>query len=325
MDRLRGMEVFVRVVELGGFTRAAEALRLPKGTVTKLVQDLEAELGVRLLHRTTRRVQVTDDGAAYFEGAQRLLRDLVELDAAVTGAAARPSGRLRIDVPAAAGRHVIGPALPDFCARYPDIVVEVGSTDRPVDLLAEGVDCVIRGGLVHDESLAARKLGQYEVITCAAPAYLEAHGTPRTLDELDRHVAVNFFSAKTGRVFEFDFERGAEKRSLMLRHTVAANDADTHRELALAGLGLAQVPYTRYVDDLVRAGRLVPVLTEWSGGRMPLYAMYLRNRHPSARLRAFIDWAVALYEKKFAGLETARPAAQEQASKPRRGKARARG
>jgi LysR family transcriptional regulator, regulator for bpeEF and oprC len=302
MDKLRCIEAFVRVVELGSFTQAADALHLPKATVTKLVQELEAQLRIKLLHRTTRRLLLTDDGAAYLQGAQRVLADLADLEGAVTRDVARPRGRLRVDVPAAAGRHFLAPALPQFLAQNPEIQIELGSSDRPVDLLAEGVDVVIRGGLTHDDSLIARSLGAFQVVTLAAPAYLQLQGQPRSPQTLidDGHHAVNFFSAKTGRVFDFDFARDGQTLSLALPHKVCANDADTHVALGLAGLGLLQLPQTSYVQSLMRSDQLVPVLADWSAGSLPLFIMYPRHRHLSARLRIFVDWVVARYAAHFA-------------------------
>ncbi len=300
MDKLRAMQTFALVAELGSFTKAAHALQLPNASVSTLVAQLETHLQTKLLARTTRRLSLTDDGTAYLERVQRLLGDVDELEAQLRGAQTRPRGRLRIDVPAAAGRHVIAPALPEFLAKYPEISVEIGSTDRPVDLVVEGVDCVIRGGALHDELLVARKLGAFEVVTVAAPRYLKAYGAPKSPDDLAGHIAVNFFSAKTGRVFPFDFvDRQGKSVSLTLPHQAAANDADTHVALTLAGLGLAQLPCTRVVAQLLSGGDLVQVLKPWSAGQLPLYAMYPRNRHLSTRLRVFVDWVVALYEKKF--------------------------
>ncbi len=303
MDKLRAMQTFTLVAELGSFTKAASALRLPNASVSTLIAQLETQLQTKLLVRTTRRVSLTDDGVAYLEGARRVLSDLSELDSNVMSAGATARGRLRIDVPAAAGRHFLAPALPDFLSRYPDIAVEIGSTDRPVDLVMEGVDCVIRGGAVHDELLVARRLGAFETITCAAPAYLKSRGTPKTLEQLQtqNHVAVNFFSAKTGRIFAFDFDNGkGDVQSIQLPHQVAANDADTHVALACAGLGLAQLPNTDHVLSLLSEKRLVRVLAQYSAGELPLFIMYPRNRHLNARLRAFVNWTVDLYAHKFA-------------------------
>jgi LysR family transcriptional regulator, regulator for bpeEF and oprC len=295
------MQTFALVAELGSFTKAAHALQLPNASVSTLVAQLEAHLQTKLLARTTRRLSLTDDGAAYLERTQRLLGDVDELEAQLRGAQTRPRGRLRIDVPAAAGRHVLAPALPEFLAQYPEISVEIGSTDRPVDLVVEGVDCVIRGGALHDELLVARKLGAFEVITVASPSYLKARGTPKSPDDLATHLAVNYFSAKTGRVFPFDFvDKKGQALSIPLPHQAAANDADTHVALTVAGLGLAQLPRTRMLTELLRSGALVQILKPWSAGELPLYVMYPRNRHLSTRLRVFVDWVVALYAKKFA-------------------------
>ncbi|MGL5003285.1 MAG: LysR substrate-binding domain-containing protein, partial [Casimicrobium sp.] len=271
MDKLRAIQTFALVAELGSFTKAANALQLPNASVSTLIAQLEAQLQTKLLARTTRRVSLTDDGVAYLEGVRRVLADLSELDSTVMRAGVAARGRLRIDVPAAAGRHFLAPALPDFLARYPEIVVEIGSSDRPVDLVMEGVDCVIRGGTVHDELLVARKLGAFETMTCAAPTYLKSRGTPKTLEHLQtqQHTAVNFFSAKTGRVFAFDFDDGkGNAQSIQLPHHVAANDADTHVALTCAGLGLAQLPNTDYVLRLIREKQLVRVLPQWRAGEL---------------------------------------------------------
>jgi LysR family transcriptional regulator for bpeEF and oprC len=303
MDRLRALQAFARVAELGSFTRAAEQLQWPKASITVLVQRLEEHLSTKLLHRTTRRLTLTDDGAAYLEGARRLLADLDELDGVVAQRRTSPRGRLRVDVPAAAGRHVIAPALPEFFARYPGIQLELGSTDRPVDLIAEGIDCVIRGGAVHDESLVARPLGTFATVTCAAPAYLKERGVPKTPADVARHSTVDFFSAKTGHLFAFDFT-AATGQSLEIRGQtrVAANDADTQIAAVVAGLGLAQLPLTRHVQDLLRSRQLISVLDKHKPAGLPMQLLYPRNRHLSARVRAFSDWAVELYARNFATL-----------------------
>lgn len=300
IDRFRAMDVFAHVVQLGSFTRAAEALKLPKARVSTLVQELEAHLGVKLLHRTTRRLHLTDDGSAYHQRAVTLLQEMHDLEGDVTRAVRSPAGRLRVDVPAAVGRHVIGPALPEFFRRHPQMALELGSSDRPVDLIAEGVDCVIRGGLVHDETLVARPLGSLPVVTCAAPSYLASMGRPETLPDLDRHMFVNFFSAKTGRVFPFDFDDGSGMQHISRPHWVCANDADTYVAAGVAGMGLMQIPRSRVVREHLAAGRLLPVLPAWDAGRLALNILYPRNRHLSARVRAFVDWVLALYGREFA-------------------------
>ena len=301
MDKLRAMQTFALVAQLGSFTKAANALRLPNASVSTLVAQLEAHLQTKLLARTTRRLSLTDDGGAYLERVQQLLLDFDELETGVRGAQTSARGRLRIDVPAAAGRHVLAAALPAFLAKYPNINVDMGSSDRPVDLVMEGVDCVIRGGVVHDELLVARKLCAFNVITCAAPSYLKTHGTPRTVDDVQNgHTAVNFFSAKTGKVFDFDFEdKQGKSVAVRLAHRVAANDADTHVALTCQGLGLAQLPLTQHVKGLLDNASLVRVLPHLNAGQLPLWVMYPRNRHLSTRLRVFVDWVVDVYAQKF--------------------------
>jgi len=296
------MEVFTRVVELGSFSRAALALQMPKGRVTTVVQELEAHLGVRLLNRTTRRVGLTDDGALYHQHALAMLQQVHEVEGALGHAVAVPTGRLRVDVAAAIGRHVIAPALPDFFSRYPGIVLELGSSDRPVDLLAEGYDCVVRGGEVHDDSLVARPLGSLPVVTCAAPAYLAAHGTPASLDDLSKHRFVNFYSPRDGHLFPFDFYRDGEAHQVRGEHAVACNDADTYVAAGVAGMGLLQLPCSRIVAGHLAAGRLVRVMKDWSAGSLPVTLLYARNRHLAAKVRAFSDWMAAAFRNEIADL-----------------------
>jgi LysR family transcriptional regulator, regulator for bpeEF and oprC len=304
LDRLKATEVFVHVAELASFTQAADALQMPKPTVSLLVQQLEAHLGVKLLQRTTRRLSLTADGDAYLQRARGLLREFAELEAQVRGAVVAPRGRLRVDVPAAMGRHLLMPAIPDFLSRYPDISIDVGSTDRPVDLIREGIDCVVRGGNVFDDSLAGRKLGAMEVITCAAPSYLAEHGTPITIADLEAHVFVNFFSAKTGRVFPFDFRAldgaGAGATLEVSRpHRVAANDADSYVAAGVAGMGIMQTPANSLVRMHLASGVLVRVMENFSAGELPVYVLYPRNRHLSARIRAFVDWIAEVFVQEF--------------------------
>ena len=305
VDRYRAMEVFNRVVELGSFTRAAAALHLPKGRVTTIVQELEAHLGVRLLMRTTRRISLTDDGAVYHQRATTMLQEMAELEGTLRQAVAAPAGRLRVDVPAAVGRYVVGPALPEFFSRYPDIVLELGSSDRPVDLIAEGVDCVIRGGLVHDDTLVARPLGSFAVVTCAAPGYLQRYGTPQTLEDLSTqnggqgHYFLNFHSPKTGKIFPFDFTRGDDVRQITRPYRVSCNDASTHLAAGLAGMGLMQAVRTRRVSELLASGQLVPVLQDWHAGELPMMVLYPRNRHLTAKVRVFAEWVNELFKAEF--------------------------
>jgi len=300
MDRFDTMLAFTRVVELKSFTQAAISLNLPKATVSAQVIALEKRLRVKLLNRTTRHVSVTPDGASYYERAVRLLGELEETEASVSHAAMAPKGRLRVDVPGSVGRRIIAPALDDFFARYPEIELELGCTDRPVDLVHEGIDCVIRGGDVNDDSLVARQLGAFRMMTYAAPAYLARHGVPHTLADLERHDFINFASPKTGKVFPFVYENGTEHGTEHVaaqgRQRVAINDFDTCAAAACAGIGLIQLP-AFMARDYLASGKLVPVLPDHPSERVPMWMLYPPNRHLSTKVRAFADWAVELFAR----------------------------
>lgn len=297
MDRIQAMQVFARVVETGSFTRAAESLNLPKGSVTKLVQQLEARLKVRLLNRTTRQVTVTADGAAYYERTSRVLNDLEDIEASMGNAQANPSGRLRVDVGTSVARLIVIPALPEFYRRYPDIQVDLGVTDRPVDLISDNVDCVIRGGELVEQSLVARRVGNMRLVTVAAPSYLREHGTPQHPSELefDGHRTVNYFSTRTGRPYPHVFECDGQTLELSGRYRLAVNEANAHTAAVLAGLGVSQVALFGAAPHL-RSGELVQVLTEWTRPAIPLHIVYPPNRHVSAKVRAFVEWVVDLFE-----------------------------
>lgn len=300
MDQIQSMRVFARVVESGSFTKAAESLAMPKGSATKLVQQLETRLKVKLLHRTTRRVTVTADGAAYYERASRLLNDLDELEGALTQSQANPSGRLRVDVGAAVASLIIIPALPEFYRRYPDIQLDLGVGDRPVDLVGDNVDCVIRGGEVTEPSLVARRIANLALITVATPAYLAQHGTPLHPLELEQgHSMINYFSPRTGRPYPNIFEKDGERIELAGRYKVSVNESNANLAAVLAGLGLSQA--VRFaVTPYLATGELVQVLADWTHPPIPIYVVYPPNRHLSARVRAFVEWTAELFAKVLA-------------------------
>jgi len=261
MDRFNAMRVFTRIVELGGFAKAADSLQLPRASVTILIKQLEAHLGVQLLHRTTRQVNPTLDGAAYYQRCVQLLADLEETEAAFSATRRNPRGTLRIDMPAGVGRLIVIPALPAFSARYPAIELEIGLNDRPVDLIREGVDCVLRGGLCLDDSLVARPLVLMEQVTCASPDYLRRHGTPQSLGELAGHQVVEYFSSVSGKRYGLEFQLGEELRLVDLPKQVAVNSADGYLAACEAGYGLVQTPYYHVAQQLAD-GRLCEVLRD---------------------------------------------------------------
>ena len=294
MNKLQAMEVFVQVVDAGGFTRAAEHMQLPKATVSTLIQSLESTLAVKLLHRTTRQISVTADGAAYYERCLRILSDVREAEESLSRTRLSPSGRLRVDVPTGLASDILVPALPDFFARYPDILLEMGCSDRQVDLIEEGVDCAVRGGTLGDSSLIARRVGVLNFITCASPAYLARHGRPTHPSELQRHRCVNFFSSRTGKIFEWDFTRDGERVQMQLPGLIAVNDSNAYLAAGLAGLGVVQTA-TVMVDPMLADGRLEQLLSDWSTDPAPIHVVYPQNRHLSAKVRVFVEWVAELF------------------------------
>ncbi|WP_020656309.1 LysR family transcriptional regulator [Massilia niastensis] len=290
MDQLAAIRAFARVVEAGSFTRAADSLDMPKATVTKLVQSLEAHLRVRLLQRTTRRVTVTPEGAEYYEKTGRLLAELEEIDGGFGVSQSRPRGRLRIDVGSSVANLLLLPALPEFLARYPEIRVDLGVSDRHVDLVGENVDCVIRGGPLSEQAMVGRQIGAAAWVTCAAPGYLERHGVPADPGELEReHRVVSYLSARTNRVLPMEFSKGKQHVALPGTRNVGVNESNAHIAAALAGLGVIQT--FRYAARAhLEAGTLAPVLEDWTRQPYPFYIVYPPNRHLHNRLRVFIDW-----------------------------------
>lgn len=297
MDQIQAMRIFVRVVEAGTFTRAADSLSLPKATVTKHVQALEERLRVKLLNRTTRRVTVTPDGAAYYDRTVRLLTDLDDIEASMTNARANPRGRLRIDVGTSVAQLLIIPHLAEFHARYPDIQVDLGVSDRTVDLIGDNVDCVIRGGELSDQSLVARRIGNLEFITVAAPDYLERKGTPtHPLEIEEKHASVIYFSPQSGRHYPLEFRRGDESIDVTGPYQLSVNEANAYVTSIVAGLGIGQITSWQAQRHLA-SGTLVQLLPDWTQPLLPVYVVYPPNRHLSAKVRAFVDWAAELFQR----------------------------
>jgi len=295
MDRFDAMQAFARVVETGSFTKAAHTLHMSKTSVTQLVQQLEARLRVRLLNRTTRKVNVTADGAAYYERVRRLLADLEDAETSLPGAAALPRGQLRVDVPSPFAALLLVPALPDFHARYPDIEFDLGVSDRKVDLIGENVDCVVRGGALTDGSLAARHVADLQLGVYAAPGYLARAGMPSHPRELEdsQHRIVGFKWARSGRPLGYALERDGDSVTVRGRHLLTVDDGNAYLAAGLAGMGVLWLPDYMAQAEVAR-GTLVPLFAEWRLAPMPLYVAYPPNRHMSRKLRVFIDWIVEL-------------------------------
>ncbi|GJG95118.1 LysR family transcriptional regulator [Cupriavidus pauculus] len=295
MDRLVSMQAFTRVVDVGTFAGAAESLDLPKATLTRLIQKLETHLAVKLLHRTTRRISVTTDGAAYYERCVRILADIDEAEHLLTRHNNSPRGTLTVDTTNGIAKMVLMPQLHGFCNAYPEIRLELTSNGKPIDLLKEDVDVVLRVGAL-DETMVARRIGWLRLALYASPIYLRRFGTPRDLAELAQHKAVHLLSNRTGRAMPWPLARGSERSEVLLPSVIATNDTDVHLGCALDGHGIARMSRAT-AEPYVNSGRLVEVLSGWQTDQLPISAMYPQNRHLSAKVRVFVNWAADIFSR----------------------------
>ena len=300
MDRFDAMRVFCRVVERRSFTLAAEDTGLPRSTVTDAIKQLEARLGVRLLQRTTRHVSPTLDGEAYYQRCLRILSDIEDAEGAFAGA--KPRGILRVDVHGTLARHFVLPNLPSFLETYPDIEFQMTEGDRFVDLIREGIDCVLRVGTLQDSDMIGRRVAMLEEVTLAAPAYVERFGMPMHPEALGGHRMVGFRSSATGGLLPLEFEVGGTLHEITLPATISVNAAESYFAAAKLGLGLIQVP--RYhAEDALDSGELLHVLRGFPPSRTPVSMLYPRSRQLSPRVRVFIDWLIKVFAGQ-AGAET---------------------
>jgi len=298
MDRFDAMRVFCRVVERRSFTLAAEDTGLPRSTVTDAIKQLETRLGVRLLQRTTRHVSPTLDGEAYYQRCLRILSDIEDAEGAFAGA--KPKGVLRVDVHGTLARHFVLPNLPSFLETYPDIELQITEGDRFVDLIREGIDCVLRVGTLQDSDMIGRRVAMLEEVTLAAPAYVERFGMSAHPEKLDGHRMIGFRSSATGGLLPLEFQIDGAVREITLPATISVNAAESYFAAAKLGLGLIQVP--RYhAEEALRSGELLHVLEDYPPTRTPVSMLYPRSRQLSPRVRVFIDWLV----KVFAGQNVA--------------------
>lgn len=291
MDRIDHLRIFLRIAHCGSFTQASVQLGIPRASVSLALQQLEARVGVQLLHRTTRRVRLTPDGEALLKRADTLVAGMDELEQQFRAPQAATAGKLRIDVPSRIARRFIAPALPHFFAAHPGLELELGSSDRRVDLLQEGVDCALRVGTLPDSSLVARPLGQFELINCASPAYLARHGTPLAPTELrgGGHEEVHYTQPGSTRNAPWEWMARGKVHSLSLPGRAAANNAETYIACALAGLGLIQIPIFDVREHLA-AGELVQVMPQACAPAMPVHLVYPQRRHLARRVQLFADW-----------------------------------
>jgi transcriptional regulator, LysR family len=289
MDKIHAMQLFIRVAELESFSRAADTLGLPKGSVSRQIQALENLLGARLLHRTTRRVQLTQDGMVYYERAKDLLSNLDELDGMFQHDPSSISGRLRVDMPVGVAKNLVIPKLPAFLQQYPGIELELSSSDRLVDVIREGFDCVVRVGTLKESGLVARKLGKLTIVNCASPDYLKRFGYPETLDDLASHAMIHYATNLGVRPQGFELSIDNQTRWLKTGGVLTVNSTETYTAACLAGLGIVQVPRVG-VKEALRSGALVEILPQHRAEPMPVSLIYPHRRNLSRRVHLFMEW-----------------------------------
>lgn len=295
MDRLDAMRLFVRIVERRSFTLAAHDIGIPRSTVTQAIKALEERLGVRLLQRTTRHVSPSLDGEAFYRRCLAILADIEDAEGAFSGA--RPKGLLRVEVQGTLARHFLLPDLPAFLESYPDIEITLSEGERWIDLVREGVDCVLRWGNLPDSEMIARRVAVLERLTCAAPAYLERFGTPRSLDDFDGHRMIGLRSLTTGSLRPLEFVIDGAVRTIDVPATVSVTGTESYLATALLGLGLFQVPRF-HAEAALRQGRLIRILPEIAVPSVPVSMLYPRNRQLSPRVRVFLDWAARAFAER---------------------------
>ena len=293
MDRFDAMRAFVQVVDSGSYTRAAQQLNLHKATVSQQIRQLEDRLGTRLLTRTTRSVAPTAEGHAYHRHACAILQQVDEVETMLRKGSSAPAGHLRVNVPVAMGRLVFAPEIRAFLERFPKITVELGCTDRTVDLVQAGVDCALRGGQLPDSRLAARRVGDLRFVLCAAPHYIELHGLPDTPDDLARHHQIGYVLASSGKVRPVSLRREAREFELDVPARFVTTDSAAALSAALDGLGI--IVLAEFVaSHHLTSGGLVRVLPGWQCPSLPLHLVTPTTRKRTARVQAFMDWAHAL-------------------------------
>jgi LysR family transcriptional regulator for bpeEF and oprC len=294
MESFDEIVAFTRVVEAKSFAGGANSLGITPSAVSKAVSRLEQRLGAKLLHRTTRSLNLTDAGAAFYARCVDVMRRLAEAECEIACMLGRPAGRLRVGMPVTMSRAMFAPALPKFLARYPDLQVQIHTSDRIVDLVEEGLDLVLRVGELEDSSLHARRVGGLPALTCASPEFLARHGTPATPQALDPQYCLALVNPNTGQVRSWTFDRGGTTYRLDPASRATFTDTESVVAAAIGGLGFARV--LRMTAEAAMAdGRLVPVLPDWNHGLRPVSAVYVRDRNPLAKVRAFIDFAIEMF------------------------------
>ncbi|MBO9667437.1 MAG: LysR family transcriptional regulator [Bdellovibrio sp.] len=289
MDRIESMRIFMKVAELESFSRAGEILGLPKATISSGITQLESSLGARLLHRTTRKVQMTQDGETFYERCRDLLADVEEVEGLFQKSPSTVSGRIRVDMSVPMARGLIIPRLPEFLEKYPEIQIELSSTDRKVDLIREGFDCVVRVGTLADSGLIARPVGKLQIVNCASPAYLEKYGRPRKIEDLQKHYLIQYVQTLGTKPDGFEYFDGEKYRTVNMKSKITVNNVDAYTAACLAGLGIIQAPLVG-ARELLKSKKLEEVLPKMKVEPMQVSIVYPHRRNLAKRVQIFIEW-----------------------------------
>ncbi|BCP55208.1 LysR family transcriptional regulator [Kaistia sp. 32K] len=294
MDRLRAMEIFVRVVEAGSMTKAAETLSLQKSAVSMAIKQLERHLAAQLIVRSTRYFSLTDDGRAYYERSLAVLAEIEAIESSLGSNYEHPAGRIRVDMPGSIASSLVLPNLSEFARRYPAIQIALGVGDRRVDLVREAVDCVLRTGELDDASLVSRRIGSFNWIVCASGEYLKQFGAPGSPGDLTRHRIVGYFQNGSEFRETWKFNEQGRELPVPLGCQLAVNDTAAYVECALNGHGLIRIA-DYLATPMIEKGALREVLADFRGDPVPVFALYPPSRHLSPCVRIFLDWAAQLF------------------------------
>ena len=300
MDKLETLKLFIRIVELRSFSQAADQIGIPRATASNAIKSLEKDLQCRLLERTTRHVMPTLDGKAYYDRCIRILAELDDAESSLKNIVLRPRGILSIDLPTIQASQIILPRINEFHERYPDIELIIGSGERLVNLVKEGIDCVVRSGELEDSSLICKKIAEIPQIICASPEYLKKYGIPEHPDDLINHYCVRFFSSTDKNIYPFELIIDNKINNYFLKNWVSVNNAENYVLCALQGTGLIQVPHYHIANSL-KDGKLIEVLSQWQSPKMSVSVLYPQHRQLSMRVRVFINWLTEIYDKYFLG------------------------
>lgn len=298
MDTIELFRIFIRVAENGSFIRAAETMNRPASTVSAAIKELESRLGTRLLHRTTRSVSLTSDGSAFYARCQVVVQDVEETENLFRQADGHVQGKIRVDVPGRVGRRIIVPALPDFFARHPSIQIDLGVTDRSVNLPEEGIDCAIRVGVLNDSGMVARRVGYLKFINVASAGYISSFGAPESPEQLDKHFTVGYVSPTTGRQERWEWQRDGETFSTDVNSFLTVNNAEAYIEACVADMGMIQIPEYD-VSERLAVGALHEVMPAFLPCPLPVSVLYPSRRHLARPLQLFIAWLEPLLVEKM--------------------------